>query len=164
MRVLGLDPGTRLSGWGFLEAAEGHIQQVRWGCLVGPRRASRPAVLAHLAAALAELLATWQPQVAVVETPFVARFPKASLQLAETRGALLAALGRWGGEVVEYEPARVKAWVVGHGQAAKSQVAWVVQRYFNLPEAPPADAADALALALCHLFAVKALAVPGVGS
>jgi len=160
MRVLGLDPGTRLSGWGLLEVEAGHIRQVHWGCLVGLRRAPRPAVLGQLAKALAELLTAWQPHVAVVETPFVARYPKASLQLAETRGVLLSVLGQWGGEVVEYEPARVKAWVVGHGQAAKSQVAWVVQRYLRLPEAPSADAADALALALCHLFAINAVLAP----
>jgi crossover junction endodeoxyribonuclease RuvC len=71
--------------------------------------------------------------------------------LAETRGALLAVLGRWGGEVVEYEPARVKAAIVGYGRAEKRQMVFVVQRRLQLPEPPPEDAADALALALCHL-------------
>ncbi len=87
----------------------------------------------------------------VIETPFAGRFPKAALVLAEARGALLAELGRWGGEVVELEPARVKAAVVGNGRAEKRQVAYVVRHAFGLEQEPPADAADALALALCHL-------------
>ena len=86
-----------------------------------------------------------------METPFAGRFPKAALALAEARGALLAVLGRWGGEVVELEPARVKAAVVGHGRAEKQQVAYVVRHALALADSPPADAADALALALCHL-------------
>ena len=94
------------------------------------------------------------PEVVVVETPFAGRFPKAALALAETRGALLVALGRWGGEVVEIEPARVKAAVVGHGRAEKQQVAYVVRHALGLREEPPADAADAIALALCHLRSV----------
>jgi crossover junction endodeoxyribonuclease RuvC len=86
-----------------------------------------------------------------VETPFFGRFPKAALALAEARGALLAVLGRWGGEVVELEPARVKAAIVGHGRAEKQQVAFVVRHALGLGELPAPDAADALALALCHL-------------
>ena len=71
--------------------------------------------------------------------------------LAETRGALLAVVGRWGGEFVEYEPARVKAAVVGYGRAEKQQMVFVVQRRLQLAEPPSEDEADALALALCYL-------------
>jgi crossover junction endodeoxyribonuclease RuvC len=109
-----------------------------------PRRSAR-------GEALLKLLDTARPDVAVVETPFAARHLGAALALAETRGALLAALGRWGGEVVEYEPAKVKAAVVGHGRAEKQQVAYVVRQRLALSEIPPEDAADAIALALCHL-------------
>lgn len=87
-----------------------------------------------------------------METPFSSHNPRSALALAESRGALLATLGRWGGEVVEYEPARVKAAVVGHGRAEKKQVSFVVQRLLGLTAVPPEDAADALALACCHLW------------
>jgi crossover junction endodeoxyribonuclease RuvC len=107
--------------------------------------------LAVLAAELELLLTRLQPAVVAIETPFSARFPRSALALAEARGALLVALGRWGGPVAEYEPARVKAAVVGHGRAEKQQVVYVVSQVFGLAVPPPADAADALALALCHL-------------
>ncbi|MFN3414616.1 MAG: crossover junction endodeoxyribonuclease RuvC [Thermoanaerobaculum sp.] len=157
MRVLGVDPGTRTTGWGLIEAENGKITRVAWGCLKGKRGLPRAQTLSGLASALHALLAQWQPQVVALETPFVARFQKASLLLAETRGALLAALGQWGGEVAEYEPARVKSWVVGNGQAEKRQVAWLVQRLLGITEELPADAADALAVALCHLWERKSL-------
>lgn len=157
MRVLGVDPGTRTTGWGLIEAENGEITRVAWGCLKGKRGLPRAQTLAGLADELLALLAQWQPQVVAVETPFVARFQKASLLLAETRGALLAALGQWGGEVAEYEPARVKSWVVGNGRAEKPQVAWLVQRLLGIAEDLPADAADALAVALCHLLESKSV-------
>ena len=124
---------------------------VEFGRLLPRRNLARPAALASLADQLATLLGRLSPDVVVVETPFTARFPKAALALAETRGALLAVLGRWGGEVVEIAPARVKAAVVGNGRAEKRQVAFVVCHALGLDEEPPADAADALAIALCHV-------------
>jgi crossover junction endodeoxyribonuclease RuvC len=124
---------------------------VEFGRLLPRRNLARPAALASLADQLAKLLGRLSPDVVAVETPFTARFPKAALALAETRGALLAVLGGWGGEVVEIAPARVKAAVVGHGRAEKRQVAYVVRHSLGLAEEPPADAADALAIALCHV-------------
>lgn len=130
------------------------MSAVEFGRLLPHRDLSRTGALAELSAQLEELLARLSPDVVVVETPFIGRFPKAVLALAEARGALLAVLGRWGGEVVEYEPARVKAAVVGHGRAEKQQVAYVVRHALNLATEPPADAADALAIALCHVRSV----------
>jgi crossover junction endodeoxyribonuclease RuvC len=127
------------------------VNAVEFGRLLPNRGLSRPAALAALSAQLGELLARLSPDVVVVETPFAGRFPQAALALAEARGALLAALGRWGGEVVEYEPARVKAAVVGHGRAEKRQVAYIVRHALGLAAEPPSDAADALAIALCHV-------------
>jgi len=151
LRVLGLDPGSRTTGWGFLDGDARVLRAASWGCIHGRRGAARSQVLAGLAVELEALLAALQPDVVAVETPFAARFPKAALALAETRGALLATLGRWGGPVVDYEPARVKAAIVGHGRAEKRQVAYVVSRHLGASTPPPADAADALAVALCHL-------------
>jgi crossover junction endodeoxyribonuclease RuvC len=124
---------------------------VEMGCFRPPRSTGRPRALAFLVEQLTALLDRLAPDVVVVETPFAARHLAAALALAETRGALLATLGRWGGEVAEYAPARVKAAVVGYGRAEKQQVGYVVRQRLGLVEALPEDAADALALALCHL-------------
>jgi crossover junction endodeoxyribonuclease RuvC len=127
------------------------VSAVAFGRLLPRRGFSRAKALASLADQLRDLVERLAPDVVVVETLYIARFPKAALGLAETRGALLAALGRWGGQVIEVEPARVKAAVVGHGRAEKQQVAYVVRHALKLPAEPPADAADALAIALCHV-------------
>ena len=127
------------------------MNAVEFGCLAPRRSLSRAAALASLSDQLEELVTRLAPDVVVVETPFFGRFPKAALALAEARGALLAVLGRWGGEVIELEPARVKAAVVGNGRAEKRQVAFVVRHALGLAETPAPDEADALALALCHL-------------
>jgi len=129
-----------------------HVEVGGFGCLRPPRTAGRPAALAFLTDRLNALMLELRPDVVVVETPFSAVHLRAALMLAETRGALLAVLGAWGGTVVEYEPARVKAAIVGHGRAEKQQVAYVVQRRLCLAEPPSEDAADALALALCYLL------------
>jgi len=149
--VLGLDPGSRFTGWGLLEGSARAASVLGCGRLSPRRGAARPAALASLSSQLEELLARLGPDIVVVESLFTARFPKAALALAETRGALLAALGRWGGPVFEYAPARVKAAIVGSGRAEKQQVAFIVRHALGLQESPPPDAADALAIALCHL-------------
>ncbi len=159
--MLGLDPGSRVTGWGMIVGDRRVAAVAGFGCLRPPRTAGRPRALAYLSEHLTDLLSAQRPQVVVVETPFSALHLRAGLMLAETRGALLAVLGRWGGEVVEYEPARVKAAIVGYGRAEKRQVAYIVQRRLQLPEAPPEDAADALALALCHLALLPQAAVGG---
>ena len=143
-----------MTGWGLLDGDTRTVTAIEFGRLLPSRSLSRPAALASLTDQLGELVGRLTPDVVVIETPFTGRFPKAALALAETRGALLVALGRWGGEVVEIEPARVKAAVVGHGRAEKRQVAYVVRHALGLDAEPPADAADALALALCHLRSV----------
>lgn len=125
------------------------MRALAFGCLRSPARLGRPAALAALASQLEEVLAAQRPDVVAVETPFMARFPRAGLALAEARGALLAVLGRWGGRIVELEPAHVKATVVGSGRAEKAQVAYVVRLELGLAELPAGDAADALAIAMC---------------
>jgi crossover junction endodeoxyribonuclease RuvC len=133
----------------MIEASAGSVRALGFGCLRSAARLARPAALAALASQLDDVLAAQRPDVVAVETPFAARFPRAGLALAEARGALLAVLGRWGGRVVELEPAHVKAAVVGSGRAEKAQVAYVVRLELGLAELPPGDAADALAIAIC---------------
>lgn len=151
MRVLGLDPGSRLTGWGVIDDRVPTPNLVAFGRVVLPRAGGRAGALTRLQEELDGLLARFRPDVAVLESSFTARFPGSSLALAEVRGAALAVLGRWGGTVQEYPPAQVKSAVVGSGRAEKRQVAFVVQHTFALPAPPPHDAADAIALALCYL-------------
>ncbi|MGE5235683.1 MAG: crossover junction endodeoxyribonuclease RuvC [Acidobacteriota bacterium] len=148
---MGLDPGSRVTGWGVVERCGARISRVASGCLRSPAGRERPILLASLAAGLETLLARWQPSVVAIETPYIGKFARAALGLAEARGAMLAVLGRWGGEVVEYEPARVKGAIVGFGGADKRQVAYVIRHELELEEEPAHDVADALAIALCHV-------------
>jgi len=160
VRVLGLDPGSRSTGWGLVETDGRSLRAAGFGCLRPPRGCDRPASLAALAGQLDALLDSRTPDVVAVEMTFTGRFPKAALALAEARGALLATLGRWGGTVVEYEPAKVKAAIVGHGAADKRQVAYVVRHELGLASEPASDAADALAIAVCHVRCTRSGARP----
>lgn len=151
VRVLGLDPGSRLTGWGVVDDTPPTPGLVAFGRIVLPRSGGRAGALERLENELSGLLDHFRPEVVVIERSFTARYPGSSLALAEVRGAALAVLGRWGGQLQEYPPAQVKAAVVGNGRAEKRQVAFVVQHTFALPTPPPYDAADAIALALCYL-------------
>ncbi len=151
LRVLGLDPGSRLTGWGVVDGGAPRLQLIAYGRVVLPRSRGRAAALQHLQDHLEGLLASHRPDMVVLESSFTARYPRSSLALAEVRGAALAVLGRWGGSVREYPPAQVKAAVVGDGRAEKRQVAFVMQHTFGLASPPPFDAADAIALAVCYL-------------
>lgn len=151
-RILGVDPGSRVTGWGLVATRGREVVTASFGCLRPPRGAPRSLALARLAELLDEVLVRERPDAAVVEVAFAAAVPRAALALAEARGALLATLGRRGVPVMEVEPARVKMAVVGFGRAEKRQVAFMVQHHLGLAAAPPADAADALALALCHIW------------
>jgi len=151
LRALGIDPGSRVTGWGLLVGDGGQARLVEAGVLrLGagdlPRR------LAVLQAELTGLLSRLQPAVAAVETPFHGASARSALQLAHARGVILAVLATAGVEVVEYTPATVKKALTGNGRADKEQVAQMVARLLGdaLPEASH-DLSDALALALCHL-------------
>ena len=114
----------------------------------GGDRAARLADLHHR---LCHILQELKPDCAAVESSFSGRNPKSGLALAESRGAILAAIGRTGIPVHAYSPAEVKSAVVGHGRAEKDQVVFMVVRLLGLEAPPPQDAADAAAVALTHL-------------
>lgn len=150
MLILGLDPGSRHTGYALLQAEGERLSAVNYGRFSCP--ASRPVSkrLAGLARQLSDLLARWQPHVAVLETPFHGLNSRSLVVLAEARGALLAVLATRGLEIAEYSPAEVKSAVCGHGRADKEQVARMVRLQLALgDERLSADATDALAVALC---------------
>jgi crossover junction endodeoxyribonuclease RuvC len=153
MRILGIDPGSAAAGYGVVERLGGRLCHVAHGALRPPRGAPLAARLAALQVGLAEVLATYAPDVAAVERVFVARGVHAALVLGQARGAALAALGAAGVPLWEYAAREVKLAVVGTGSAEKRQVQIMVQHLLGLAERPRPDAADALATAICHAHA-----------
>lgn len=150
LRVLGVDPGTSVTGFGIVERRGARVSHVAHGTIRPPRDASLASRLDRLHAALVEVIARYRPDVASVEQVFVAASPRSALVLGQARGAALAALGAAGLGVHEYAPARIKLAVAGNGRAGKDQIQRVVVRVLGLLAPPAEDAADALAAALCH--------------
>ena len=150
VRILGIDPGSTVTGFGVLERAGARVQHVAHGTVRQARNASLAERLARLQAALAGLIATHRPDVAVVERVFVAASPRAALVLGHARGVALAAIGSAGLPLHEYAPSQIKRAVTGSGSADKRQVQAMVQHLLALAAPPPFDAADALAAALYH--------------
>jgi len=149
--VLGVDPGSRHTGWGVVEREGVKLRMVAAGVLRA--KGGLPERLLDLRRGLAELIQRHRPGVVAVEEPFGQRFVKSALVLAHARGVILLAAAEAGLEPREYPPAMVKRIVCGSGMAPKLQVRKSIQALLRLPEPPPTDAADALAVALCHLLA-----------
>ncbi len=150
MRVLGIDPGSRATGWALV-VAEGNRYHLDSAGVVRPRGAERQDRLADLQRRLLAVIESTAPDCAAVESSFTGVNPRSAIALAESRGAILAALGGCGLEVWSYSPAQVKSAIVGHGTAEKQQVVYMVVRLLGLHEDPAYDAADAMAAALTHV-------------
>jgi crossover junction endodeoxyribonuclease RuvC len=151
VRALGIDPGTRVTGWGVVESAGPLLRHLASGTVVLAGTTGLPERLARLHAECVQLIDTWAPSVVVLERAFVARNVQSAFRIGEVRGAVLAAIAAAGVAVEEYAPASVKLAAVGHGTADKDAVGRGVTLRLGLARRPSADAADALALALCHL-------------
>lgn len=151
--VLGIDPGTRVVGFGALVVRRGGPRLLAAGALRAPVRLGVPERLGWIAEEVEHLLVRLKPGVVVVEQAFAARNVQSALRIGEGRGVVLASAARRRAQVVQYPPAVAKKAVVGNGQADKSQVAAMVAAALGLDEAPtPLDASDALALALAHVY------------
>jgi crossover junction endodeoxyribonuclease RuvC len=153
LRVLGVDPGSQVTGFGVVERCGARLTCVASGTFRPPRTGTLAARLAFLHIELLELLERHEPDVASVEQVFVSASPRSALVLGQARGAVLAALGRAGVAVHEYAPAQVKQSVTGSGRATKDQIQRMVKRLLVLERTPATDAADALAAAICHAHA-----------
>jgi crossover junction endodeoxyribonuclease RuvC len=150
LRILGLDPGSRVAGYGLLESDGRRSRRLASGC-IRPRGEGPAEVLASLQRELAGLLGAWLPDVVAVEAVFHQRNVRSALVLGQARGALLAGCGLAGVATAEYAPAQVKQAVTGSGAADKEQVARMVRLILGLAAEPlVADESDALAVALCH--------------
>ena len=149
-RIVGIDPGLRVTGFGVIEKHGNQLVYVASGCVRSNDRLSLPERIRTLFAGISEVIATYAPDQAAVEKVFVNVNPQSTLLLGQARGAALSALVHAGLPVAEYTALQVKQAVVGQGKAAKGQVQHMVIRLLDLPGAPNADAADALACAICH--------------
>ena len=154
MRVLGIDPGTAVLGFGVVEAVPGRpARLVECGILATKARDPLPSRLRIIHDGITALLARHRPDVMAVETVFYARNVRATMVMSHGRGVVLLAAEEAGVPITEYTPAMVKKSVVGRGAALKPQVGYMVAQLLRLTRAPePADAADGVALALTHLL------------
>ncbi len=150
-RVLGIDPGTRVVGWGVVERDGPRLRAVAHGTLRADGKRPLEERLVRIAAGLREVIAAHAPAEASIEEAFFGRDARAAQRLGEGRGALLLVLAEADLPVAHYANNVVKKAVTGHGRATKDQVAAMLRRVLGLDEAPPSrDATDALALAVCH--------------
>ncbi len=154
--VLGLDPGTRIVGYGAVVAHARGPKLFAAGVVQPGARLEVPQRLACIQQEIELLLEKVRPDVVVVEQAFAARNMQSALRIGEGRGVLLACAARFGAEIVQYPPAVAKKAAVGHGAADKTQVAAMIARSLGLQQAPePLDASDALALALAWIVRQK---------
>jgi crossover junction endodeoxyribonuclease RuvC len=148
MRILGIDPGLRVTGYGVIEAAGNRLSYVASGVVRVPNTGSLPPRLKTILDGVGEVIAAYQPQQAVIEIVFVNANPQSTLLLGQARGAAICALVAADIPVAEFTALQIKQAVTGAGKAAKTQVQAMVMRLLNLPAPPSADAADALAAAI----------------
>jgi crossover junction endodeoxyribonuclease RuvC len=165
LRILGIDPGLRITGFGVIDVEGPALHYVASGTIKtdAVHIGQLPARLKILFDGVSEVSARYQPACAAVEIVFVNVNPQSTLLLGQARGAALSALVFNNLDVAEYTALQMKKAVVGHGKAAKEQVQHMVMRLLNLPGLPGKDAADALGLAICHAHAAGSFAALAKG-
>lgn len=157
MRILGIDPGSRATGFGFIEVQKGKTRCIAHG-VIRTGEGEFPDRLGVIFSGVRDLLRLHQPDQVAVESVFVSRNPASALKLGQARGAAISAVISEGLKVAEYSPRSVKQALVGRGAADKNQVQHMVCVLLQLREQLQEDAADALAVALCHLHTSETLA------
>lgn len=164
MRVCGIDCGTETTGYGVVDCDERsrdpRLRSLAFGGICPPKKASLPERLAYVHAELTVLLEEFRPDVMAIEEVFYSVNAKSALKLGHVRGVALLCAATAGLAVAEYAPLTIKSTVTGYGLAAKQQVQFMVARLLELGAPPePADAADALAIAVCHIHHAQTLAL-----
>ena len=168
MRVFGIDCGTEITGYGVVETCETGRQPRLISIAMGEIRLSKtkslPERLEQVYRELTAELERWRPDAVAIEEVFYSVNAKSALKLGQVRGVALLAAACQRLPIAEYAPLRIKSSVVGYGLASKEQVQFMVARLLELPQVPqPADAADALAIAICHIHTAQTLAIQGAG-
>jgi crossover junction endodeoxyribonuclease RuvC len=162
MLVLGIDPGTATTGYGLVRDVDSGPEVVAYGVILTPAGAAMPQRLVTIFHELKKLIALHHPDSGAVEKLFFARNVSTAMTVGQARGVALLALAEAGIEVGEYNPRDVKQAVAGYGAADKPQMQGMVKAILNLAEIPrPDDAADALAVAICHLHSARLKSLTG---
>lgn len=149
-RIIGIDPGSRVTGYGIIDSAQGQLEFVACGVIKTDTTQSFALRLNEIFEGINEVVQVHGPAIAAVEDVFLATNPRAALKLGHARGAAVVAVMQNGLSVYDYSPRAVKQAVAGYGQAEKAQVQHMVKVLLSLSGTPSADAADALAVAICH--------------
>jgi crossover junction endodeoxyribonuclease RuvC len=168
MRVFGIDCGTEITGFGVVESNDTGREPRLECCVLGAIRLHKskplPQRLEQVYAELTAAISKWKPDVVAVEEVFYSVNAKSALKLGQVRGVALLAAASQGLPVAEYAPLKIKSSVVGYGLAKKEQVQFMVARLLHLDQVPePPDAADALAIAICHIHTAQTLIQQGAG-
>lgn len=150
MKILGIDPGTRVTGYGIIEQRGHRLLHVDNGALTTRADHDLAARLKHIYDGLCRVIAEYRPEAVAVEQIFLSKNALSALKLGHARGAALLAAANAGLPISEYTALQVKSAVVGYGQAAKPQVQQMVKTLLGLPEIAQEDASDALGVAICH--------------
>lgn len=150
LRLLGIDPGLRITGFGVIDQTGSKLAYVASGCIRTDEKLPLPERLGIIGRGIADIVATYSPAQAAIEEVFLNKNPWSTLLLGQARGAAIGALVGAGLPVAEYGTMQIKQSVVGHGRATKEQVQHMVRRLLALSGDPSPDAADALACAIAH--------------
>ncbi|PMJ89815.1 crossover junction endodeoxyribonuclease RuvC [Vibrio sp. 10N.261.55.A7] len=155
--ILGIDPGSRITGYGVISQQGRHLHYIGSGCIRMSEK-ELPGRLKQIYAGVSEIITQFQPEVFAIEQVFMAKNPDSALKLGQARGSAIVAAVNCDLPVFEYSARSIKQAVVGTGGADKAQVQHMVQHMLKLPAKPQADAADALGVAICHANTNKTLA------
>ena len=156
MRVIGIDPGTAITGWGVVEGDGNDLQMVAAGVVTTAAGTPLPQRLQIIYNDLTALIKEWQPESSAIEELFFSKNAKTALAVGHGRGAAMLALANADLPITEYKPLEVKQAVTGHGGADKQQIQQMVKLLLSLEDIPrPDDAADALAVAICHVHSAR---------
>lgn len=150
MKILGIDPGYAIIGYGIIDTEKPNMV-IDYGAITTPKEQSLPQRLDAIDGSLKFLFEKYKPDVVAIEELFYFKNQKTVIQVAQARGVIILACQKYCGNIYEYTPLQIKQALTGHGRAEKAQIQYMVKAILNLPCIPkPDDAADALAVAICH--------------
>ncbi|AHI06337.1 crossover junction endodeoxyribonuclease RuvC [Bdellovibrio bacteriovorus W] len=157
--ILGVDPGTRITGFGIIRLDQGRIEHINHGVIVMDEKSSIPVRMKELGLSFREVLEKYQPQHVVIEKIFLGKNADSAFKLGHARGVIMAEAGMAGADVYEYATRSVKKGVTGNGGASKEEVQMVLQTLLNLKTITRIDASDALAMACHHIYEERKRAI-----
>ena len=151
MRILGIDPGTVTMGYGVIESGENEVALIDYGALTSPQRSPIGERLSFLYNKLSEIISRHQPDAVAVEQPFVGKNVRSALAIGRAQAVAMLAAANIGIPTYEYTPTQIKQRIANYGASSKEQIQEMVRLQLGMAQVPqPNDAADALAVALCH--------------